>query len=138
MAAIDQTYRKQRVLDVVFAVSCLALLGSVLGMWVRDYNRDWKRAQRLFRDVESVRNERALLEAVPEDVEDFHRLEDDVRLAREVVQKVRAAPGARDAQPSEVVVVDATAELTETDENGKVTKSEKKTYPARIVDNRVV
>src|SRR5262245_52594560 len=54
MAATDQTYRSQRALDIVFAVSSVAMLVSIIGMFVQDYNRQWKAEQRVFRDVEAA------------------------------------------------------------------------------------
>ncbi len=66
MAATDQTYRNQRTLDIVFAVSCLLMLGSVVWMFVQDYNREFKTVQRDFRDVEEARNERLMLEKLPD------------------------------------------------------------------------
>src|SRR4051794_22194879 len=66
MAATDQTYRNQRILDVVFAASCVLLLLSTLWMFAQDYNREFKDVQRTFRDVEAARTERLMLEALPE------------------------------------------------------------------------
>ena len=66
MAATDKPYRKQKTLDVVFAVSCLLMLLSVLWMLVADYNREFKAVQRSFRDVESVLNERQMLAQLPD------------------------------------------------------------------------
>ena len=39
MAATDQHYRKQRVLDVVFAVSSILMLLSLFWMFWQDYAR---------------------------------------------------------------------------------------------------
>ncbi len=66
MAATDKPYRKQKTLDIVFAVSCLLMLLSVLWMLVADYNREFKAVQRSFRDVESVLNERQMLAQLPD------------------------------------------------------------------------
>ena len=46
MAATDQTYRSQRMLDIVFGVSCLLMLLSVVWMFAQDYYRDFKVEQR--------------------------------------------------------------------------------------------
>ncbi len=54
MAATDQPYRNQKALDVVFAVSNILLLVSMIWMFVQDYNREWKGEQRAFRDVEAA------------------------------------------------------------------------------------
>src|SRR5947199_2134821 len=66
MAATDQTYRNQRILDIVFAVSCVLMLLSVLWMFWQDYHREFKGVQRDFRDVEEALSERQMLEALPE------------------------------------------------------------------------
>jgi cbb3-type cytochrome oxidase cytochrome c subunit len=66
MAASDQPYRSQKALDIVFAVSCILMLVSVIWMFVQDYARDWKGDQRKFRDVETAVNERLMLERLPD------------------------------------------------------------------------
>ncbi len=66
MAATDKTFRNQRVLDIVFAASCAALLLSCLWMFADDYYREFKPIQRKFRDVETVLNERQMLADLPE------------------------------------------------------------------------
>ncbi len=66
MAATDQTYRHQKTLDIVFAISCLLMLVSIVWMFAQDYNREFKRVQRDFRDVDDAMTERAMLEKLPE------------------------------------------------------------------------
>jgi mono/diheme cytochrome c family protein len=66
MAATDQPYRNQRALDIVFAVSCILMLLSVIWMFVQDYDRDWKGDQRRFRDVETAVSERLMLDKLPD------------------------------------------------------------------------
>ena len=85
MAATDKPYRKQKTLDIVFAVSCILMLLSVLWMLVADYNRQFKAVQRTFRDVESVLNERQMLAQLPDpgDVEAARKLVADRRQARD-------------------------------------------------------
>ena len=65
MAATDRTYRDQKVLDIVFAVSCILMLVSILWMFAQDYNREFKDVQRKFRDVETAQNERLMLDKLP-------------------------------------------------------------------------
>src|SRR5262249_53929985 len=65
MAATDQTYRSQRTLDIVFGVSCVLMLVSVVWMFAQDYNREFKHVQREFRDVDEALTERAMLEKLP-------------------------------------------------------------------------
>jgi mono/diheme cytochrome c family protein len=65
MAATDQTYRNQRTLDIVFAVSCILMLLGTLWMFWQDYDRQFKHVQREFRDVEEAMNEYQMLAALP-------------------------------------------------------------------------
>lgn len=67
MAATDQIYRSQRLLDIVFGVSCLLMLLSVVWMFAQDYYRDFKVEQRQFRDVETALAERAMLNLLPDE-----------------------------------------------------------------------
>ncbi|HVS36581.1 MAG TPA: hypothetical protein VMS17_13535 [Gemmataceae bacterium] len=66
MAATDKPYRNQKMLDMVFAVSCILMLASVVWMMWADFNREYKTAGRVFRDVESVIAERQMIAALPE------------------------------------------------------------------------
>ena len=66
MAATDQTYRNQKTLDIVFAVSCVLMLVSVVWMFAQDYNREFKKVQRKFRDVDEALTERQLVEKLPD------------------------------------------------------------------------
>jgi cytochrome c2 len=65
MAATDKTYRNQRTLDIVFAVSCLLMLLGTLWMFWQDYDRQYKHVQREFRDVEEAMNEYQMLAQLP-------------------------------------------------------------------------
>jgi mono/diheme cytochrome c family protein len=65
MAASDQTYRNQRILDIVFGVSNVLMLLSIIWMFAQDYNREYKKEQRTFRDVESAMSIRGALEKMP-------------------------------------------------------------------------
>src|SRR5262245_24976951 len=67
MAASDQTYRKQRTLHVVFALSSLAMLVTTVWMFWDDYNRPFKKEQKLFRQVEEELARRSALDAAPDD-----------------------------------------------------------------------
>src|SRR5947209_5829844 len=67
MAASDQTYRNQKTLHVVFAVSSVAMLLSTVWMFAEDYNRPFKRMQRDFRDVEEEISKRATLASAPDE-----------------------------------------------------------------------
>ena len=65
MAATDQTYRNQYGLDIVFAVSSILMLLSVVWMLIDDYRREFKTEQRIFRDVEMAMAQREALQKTP-------------------------------------------------------------------------
>ncbi|MFO0927654.1 MAG: hypothetical protein U0736_11545 [Gemmataceae bacterium] len=66
MAATDKPYRNPRTLDIVFAVSCAAMLLTTVWMLVQDYHRDFKAVQRTFRDVEATLAEREMIDKLPD------------------------------------------------------------------------
>jgi mono/diheme cytochrome c family protein len=66
MAATDKTYRPQHTLDIVFAVSCVLMLVSVIWMFAADYDREFKHIQRQFRDVDDALTERTLIQKIPD------------------------------------------------------------------------
>jgi mono/diheme cytochrome c family protein len=92
MAASDQPFRSQKALDIVFAVSCILMLASVIWMFWQDYARDWKGDQRTFRDVETAVNERLMLERLPD--------------AAQVAEKRQTAEAARKAFADAKAAVD--------------------------------
>jgi mono/diheme cytochrome c family protein len=65
MAATDKTYRSQHTLDVVFAISSLLMLASIIWMFADDYFRPFKTEQRAFREVESGLAQRLALSQLP-------------------------------------------------------------------------
>jgi len=67
MAATDKNYRNQRILDIVFALSCVLMFLSILWMLYDDYSRPFKNVQRKFRDVETGVFENAMLDRFPDD-----------------------------------------------------------------------
>ena len=81
MAATDQTYRNQRILDIVFAVSCILMLLGTLWMFWQDYDRQFKHVQREFRDVEEAISEHQMIAALPskEQVEAAQRRVDEAK-----------------------------------------------------------
>src|SRR5262245_44473992 len=82
MAATDQPYRNQYTLDVVFGISSILMLLSLLWMFVQDYNREYKVEQRPFRDVEVALAQRLALEQIPS-LKEFEEAEASVAEARE-------------------------------------------------------
>lgn len=81
MAASDQNYRSQNTLDIVFAVSSILMLVSVLWMLMQDYYREFKTEQRSFRDVEAAVAQRLAVADLPGD-EEFATAEEAVKVAR--------------------------------------------------------
>src|SRR4051794_40896736 len=90
MAATDQHYRNQKTLDIVFAVSCILMLLSTVWMFWDDYNKQWKKEQRAFRDVEEAINERIMLDKLPDETR-MKELRDAVAKAREDLAKEKKA-----------------------------------------------
>lgn len=91
MAASDKPLRDQNTLDIVFAVSSIAMLVAALLMFAQDYFREWKPEQRAFREVESKLAQRVSLQQLPS--------EDDLSEAEEAVEIARKT---RDAKQPEV------------------------------------
>jgi len=52
MPATEETYRRQPTLHIVFAISSIAMLLSIVWMIMADHLRPWKQVQREFHDVE--------------------------------------------------------------------------------------
>jgi mono/diheme cytochrome c family protein len=88
MAATDQTYRSQKILDIVFAVSCVLMLVSIIWMFAQDYNREFKHVQRKFRDVDESLTERQLLEQLP-DAEQVEAATDQRAQAAKELEQVK-------------------------------------------------
>src|SRR5207249_2916424 len=86
--ANGQTYRNQRALDIVFAVSCVLMLASIIWMFVQDYNREYKHVQRRFRDVELALTERTMLDKMP-NVDTVEQAASAVAQARKHVDDVK-------------------------------------------------
>src|SRR5690348_5163915 len=97
MAATDQHYRSQHLLDVIFGVSCGALLLTTVWMFVQDYNREFKGVQRTFRTVEAALAERAMIEQMPAP-EGVRQRSDTLRDAREELEYVQQKVAPTDAE----------------------------------------
>jgi len=52
MPATEQTWRDQKLMHRIFAVSGIIMLGATIWMFLADHAREWKVYQRNFRDVE--------------------------------------------------------------------------------------
>src|SRR5471030_1698303 len=84
MAATDKNYRDQYLLDIVFALSSILMLVSLVWMFVQDYNREFKEEQRSFRDVEAALAQRQALDQMPnyKQFEDAQNAVDQARTYR--------------------------------------------------------
>jgi mono/diheme cytochrome c family protein len=89
MAATDQLYRNQKTLDIVFAVSSVLMLLSIIWMFADDYNREYKTEQRRFRDVMVALAQRTALEQVPSK-KDFAQARKAVEQARKEMETKRS------------------------------------------------
>src|SRR5579863_9160073 len=105
MAATDKNYRDQYLVDIVFAVSSILMLVSLIWMFVQDYNREWKDEQRGFRDVEAALAQRQALDQMP-NLKQFEDAQNAVDLARtyrnkealeKVIEDLRAEAGQENA-----------------------------------------
>ena len=56
MPATEQTWRDQKLMHVIFAVTGLLMLGSTIWMFAADHQREWKDSQRTARRVEKRLN----------------------------------------------------------------------------------
>ncbi len=81
MAASDKPFHNQRVLDIVFAVSNILLLASVIWMLYADYQREYKVEQRAFLRISQALAQRNALEQIPDETE-FAAKETAVKEAR--------------------------------------------------------
>src|SRR4051794_38106097 len=97
MAATDQHYRSQYGLDVIFGVSCAALLLSTLWMFIDDYNRDFKKVQKTFRDVEASLAQREMIDKMP-DAAEVSRRTKELAAYREELDEARARVAGVDAE----------------------------------------
>jgi mono/diheme cytochrome c family protein len=91
MAATDQHYRKQKTLDIVFAVSSILMLVSIFWMLYQDYSREFKDVQRKFRDVEDEVFLRAMAEKLPDSdrIKAIDKAEADLADAKKEMDKER-------------------------------------------------
>ena len=80
MAATDKHYRDQYTLDMVFALSSILMLVSIVWMFMQDYHREYKDEQRSFRDVEAALAQRAALDQMP-DYGQFEKAREAVKRA---------------------------------------------------------
>ena len=66
MPATEETYRSQPILHLVFAISSIAMLLSIVWMVVADHFRPWKQVQREFQKIEREKLKASLEEKLKE------------------------------------------------------------------------
>src|SRR5947209_19418558 len=84
MPATEETYRSQRALHVVFAISSIGLLLATVWMIMADHLRPWKTVQREFQDVETAKLARSEQEKL--DQQRKKSQEEIDRIDREIAQ----------------------------------------------------
>jgi len=89
MAASDKPYHDQNWLDILFALTSIAMLVSVVMMFMQDYFREFKTEQRVFRDVESKLAQRLALQQMPS-LDEFEKAAADVENARDALRQAVA------------------------------------------------
>jgi cytochrome c2 len=94
MAATDKALRDQKRLDIVFAVSSILMLISIVMMYAQDYFREFKNEQRVFRDVESRLAQRLALDQIPD--------AEEVTTAEAAVEKAKSARAAQYSKVDEL------------------------------------
>jgi cbb3-type cytochrome oxidase cytochrome c subunit len=82
MAATDKPFHNPRTLDIVFGVSNILMLLSVVWMFVQDHVREYKAEQRAFRPVEVEVAKRMALKDLPN--------EEEFKSAEKAVEKASA------------------------------------------------
>ncbi len=91
MAASDIFYREQKTLNVAFAVSCVAMLVSVIWMFADDFSRPYKRDQKVFRTVEEELSKRTALALAPDEAKQKEIIASETAVvnARKVVAELK-------------------------------------------------
>ena len=93
MAATDQNYRSQRILDIVFAASCVLLLLSTVWMFADDFFKEWKQDQNTFNDADETMDVLDALNVVPSEA-DVTQAEEEVKSAEQSLKNDPAATAA--------------------------------------------
>ncbi len=133
MAYPGQTHYRVGGLNRAFALSSLALLGSVVWAMVDDWAREWKRWQRAFQVEEADRAERALARAQsPEFRSELERLEREVGAA-ERAERDRAA----EVAPLETDYRDKQGKEYAADQAYRIARAEHQVHLWRIQEDRV-
>lgn len=92
MAATDTTLHNVKTLHVVFAVTSILMLVTIVGMFADDYYREWKVEQRIFRDVEQEMAKRGVLAAAPSEakVKEISAVETDLMNKKNSLAQAKA------------------------------------------------
>ena len=92
MPATEETYRSQPTLHIVFAISSIAMMLSIVWMIMADHLRPWKQVQREFQQVERGKLEAAEQEKLEEQKAKYQAQID------EIDAKIEAAEASADEQ----------------------------------------
>src|SRR5476651_1855410 len=103
MAASDKPFHNQRTLDIVFAVSNILMLLSIVWMMCQDYYREYKVEQRLFRTVEVAMAQRSALDSMP-DQKEFDDAEAEVKKWHDFRNKEENAKALSDARAASIAL----------------------------------
>ncbi len=100
MPATEETYRPQPILHLVFAISSIAMLLSIVWMVAADHFRPWKQVQREFQEVERQKLEKSHEEKLAEQQKKNQAQID------EVDAKIKQAQESAEARDSEIRQLD--------------------------------
>lgn len=100
MPATEETYRSQPTLHVVFAISSVAMLLSIVWMIMADHLRPWKQVQREFQKVEESK-----LKAVEQEKLAEQKAKFQAQIA-EIDAKIAQAKRDRETNDSKIRLVD--------------------------------
>src|SRR3954453_12580556 len=96
MPAIEETYRSQPTLHVVFALSSVAMTLAIIWMIMADHLRPWKQVQREFQKVEAAKLRAAEEERLREQNEKYGAQ------IKQIDEQIQAAEARRDENASEL------------------------------------
>ena len=123
MPAAEETYRRQSSLHIVFAVTSIAMMGSVVWMILADHLRPWKQVQRDFHQVETAKL-KAVEAKKKVDLDTAHKAEIDKIDAEIAAADKQAAANAKLVRAKEAQISKATGEIDRSDTAKKFQKAE--------------
>lgn len=126
MADRGDTARNTTYLHLVFAISSVALLGSLVWMLLADYNREWKPWQKKFREIEIQRVIAEIQAKNQAGAKDGKSLEDQISERERVVAAAEAQALATDKELAELQsqLVKETGRVYSTEQAKKFAKAD--------------